>query len=162
MITKEATLALIVRDGQILLGHKIRKGADIGEGTLNGPGGKVEPGQSIHECLETEVYDEVGLRIRAEESDKVAVIEFHIGVQLIFRVHVFLVRNFSGEPTSSNEMEAPTEGWWFRVDDLPFDRMLVSDRDWIPKALTGIPFRANIFQNDDGSALLKPIEYLQW
>ncbi|MEK7201186.1 MAG: hypothetical protein AAB737_00945 [Patescibacteria group bacterium] len=42
MKTTIATLALIVRDGELLLGRKIKKGADIGEQTLNGPGGKLE------------------------------------------------------------------------------------------------------------------------
>ncbi len=160
MKTTIATLALIVRDGELLLGRKIKKGADIGEQTLNGPGGKLEQGQTLFECLATEVKDEVGLTILEEDTEEIAIVTFHNGESSIFRVHVYLVFAFTGEPRDSDEMVKPEGGWWYRFDALPFDQMLASDHHWIPRALLGLHFRAHVYQNENGTTLLKPVEFL--
>lgn len=154
-----ATLALIIRGDKLLLGHKIRKGADIGEGTLNGPGGKVEPGQTLLECLQTETFDEVGITIPAHGAEEVAVITFHNGESSVFVVHVYIVREWEGEPKSSDEMVEPESGWWHKIDALPFHRMLASDQQWLPLALSGKRFHVNVFQNEDASKVLKPLEF---
>ena len=134
IIKKTATLALIVRDGQVLLGHKVRKGADIGEGTLNGPGGKLDPGQSLETCLVEEVRDEVGIEIDPAyaASAKAAVVTFHNGNSLVWEVHVYLIQSFAGEPYDTVEMVRPEHGWWYSFDRLPFDRLLASDAVWMP------------------------------
>ncbi|MCX6787082.1 MAG: hypothetical protein NTY93_00970 [Candidatus Kaiserbacteria bacterium] len=54
---KIATLAIITRGNKILLGLK-RNGCEIGDGTLNGPGGKQEPCETLVECL---------MRVRGEK-----------------------------------------------------------------------------------------------
>ena len=150
---KQATLAFILRDGKVLLGHKIRKGADIGEGTLNGPGGKVEKGQSLEENLVEEVMAEIGLTVL--KATKVAEILFHNGTRNRFNVHVFIVTEFTGEPHESAEMREPDDGWWHDTDELPFDRMLASDREWVPRVLRGERLRGEVFQNDDGSVVTR-------
>lgn len=161
MQTKIATLALIVLNGKLLLGRKIRKGADIGEQTLNGPGGKREPEQTLFECLSTEVVDEVGLVILEEDTEEVAVITFHNGARSVFQVHVYLVRAFEGVPTSTEEMVEPEDGWWHAVDQLPFERMLASDKVWMPRALSGEHFRASVHQSEDGT-VLERIEFFSY
>ena len=40
-----ATLCFVVRDGEILL---IRKKRGLGAGKINGPGGRVEPGDAVN------------------------------------------------------------------------------------------------------------------
>ena len=42
-----ATLLFVVRDGEILLIHKKR---GIGAGKINGPGGRLDPGESTLAC----------------------------------------------------------------------------------------------------------------
>lgn len=164
MKTTIATLALIIQDGKLLLGRKIRKGADIGEATLNGPGGKVDPGQTLFACLATEVYDEVGLTVLEEDTEEIAIVTFHNGKRSVWRVHVYLVFAFTGNPRDSDEMVVPAGGWWYRFDTLPFDQMLASDHEWIPRALMGLHFRAHVYQNADGTKLRKkkPIEFLAY
>ncbi len=162
MKTTIATLALIVRDEKLLLGRKIKKGADIGEQTLNGPGGKLEEGQTLFECLATEVYDEVGLTLLEEDTEEIAIVTCFNGDRSIFRVHVYLVFAFTGEPRDSKEMVEPNGGWWYPFDSLPFDQMLVSDRHWVPRALLGLHFRAHVHQNENGTKLEKPVEYLAY
>ena len=51
---ERATLMFVIQDGQILLIHKKR---GFGKGKINGPGGKMEPGETPRECAirETQV-----------------------------------------------------------------------------------------------------------
>src|SRR3990172_12157236 len=59
-----ATLVFVIRDGEILL---MRKKRGLGAGKINGPGGRLEPGESVEACALREVHEElrvtpVGLR----------------------------------------------------------------------------------------------------
>lgn len=157
---KQATLGLLVRNNQVLLGLKIRKGADIGEGTLNGPGGKVNEGESFEENLIQEVREEVGidLPLAAVLGTKRAVVTFHNGTSSVWEVHVYLISDFSGEPQDSEEMKRPDAGWWYPINDLPFGSMLPADREWIPKVLAGERFTADAYLTDGASEFLS-IEY---
>ena len=156
---KVATLALIVKDGHLLLGQRSRKGTEIGELMLNGPGGKVKEGQTPFECLTEEVQEEVGLTIQEEHAKEVGVVVFHNEGKSDYHVHVFLVSDYSGALTESDEMKMPEGGWWYPLENLPFESMLVSDRDWIPRALKGVHFTAQVYQSEDGTKLTQPIEY---
>lgn len=46
-------------------------------------------------------------------------------------VHVFLTREFEGEPSESDEM-LPR---WFAFESVPFDQMWADDRLWLPHVL---------------------------
>lgn len=155
-----ATLALILKEpDQVLLAQKIRKGPVIGEGKYNGPGGKLEAGQTLLECLQTETFQEVGITIPEDGAEEVAVITFHNGTSSIFKVHVYLVHAWEGEPRNSDEMVEPVEGWWHKIGAIPFHQMLVSDQEWMPLVLSGRRFHANVFQNDAGTELTGKTEY---
>ena len=51
-----ATLVFVVRGGRILL---IRKKRGLGAGKINGPGGRLEPGESPLDCAVREVQEEL-------------------------------------------------------------------------------------------------------
>ena len=62
------TLCFILRGGEILL---IRKKRGLGAGKIVGPGGRLEPGESVLECAVRETIEEVGVvpedpRLRGE------------------------------------------------------------------------------------------------
>jgi 8-oxo-dGTP pyrophosphatase MutT (NUDIX family) len=154
---QKAVLALIVRNGKLLLGEKIRKDADIGEGTYNGPGGKREAGQDMYECLCTETFDEVGIQV--DSATRVATVTFHNGNKSVWEVHMYLVHTWRGDPRPSPEMAMPADGWWHDVRALPFSRMLSSDKEWLPRVLGGERFLADVYQTEDGKELLAPVQF---
>ena len=57
------TLCYIERNGAYLLLHRIKKKQDPNEGKWIGIGGKLEPGETVEECLLREVHEETGLTL---------------------------------------------------------------------------------------------------
>ncbi len=145
---KIATLGIIVRDGQVLFG--LKKKGEIGTGTLNGPGGKQEPDESLRECLIRETQEELGITLVAKDLRKVAKVDFLANEIVDFSVYVFLVENFIGEPQETADM-IPV---WYKVEEMKnqnspvYEKMLESDRYWLPKIFLGQRFSAKVYYKD--------------
>lgn len=130
---RQATLCLLVRDGQVLLAMKKR---GFGTGKWNGAGGKPLSGETIEAAALRETHEEIDVEARTLE--RVATLNFyfpHVPVERDWnqQVCVFLVRTWEGEPRESEEM-APR---WFDMDKLPLDAMWDDDRYWLPRVLAG-------------------------
>lgn len=123
-----ATLLFVVRDGQILL---IEKKRGHGAGKVNGPGGKIEPGETPFECALRETEEE--LHIRAKGVSKVAELWFQMSDYPSILCHVFLAEDFEGTPTETDEA-VPL---WTPLDGIPYERMWADDRHWLPLILDG-------------------------
>lgn len=139
---KIATLAIITRDGKTLLGEK--KKGEIGIGTLNGPGGKLDPGETILECVIRETMEELKITLFANRLEKVAVITFFSAGDPDFQVHVYRTDYLEGELTETADMIPG----WYANDSLPFDRMLGSDHMWFRRVVDGEPFNANVYYRE--------------
>ncbi|MDJ1432288.1 8-oxo-dGTP diphosphatase [Halostagnicola sp. A-GB9-2] len=124
----EATLCFVVRDGCVLL---IEKRRGLGEGLYNGPGGKLEDGETPRACAIRETREEVGIEV--SEPEKAGTLEFVLDGSLHTKCHVFRTDSFDGEPT----MTAEARPEWFAIDDVPYDRMWEDDRYWLPGVLEG-------------------------
>ncbi|MGJ8643748.1 MAG: 8-oxo-dGTP diphosphatase [Luteolibacter sp.] len=123
-----ATLMFVVRDGQILL---IEKKRGHGAGKINGPGGKIDPGETPLECAIRETQEE--LLITAQNPRKVAELWFHMSDYPGILCHVFIADDFDGTPTETEEA-VPL---WVPLDEIPYDRMWEDDRHWLPLVLGG-------------------------
>lgn len=139
---KIATLGIILKDGLILLGEK--KKGEIGTGMLSGPGGKLDPDETLPECLIRETREELALELDPASLELVARIDFYAGDAVDFRVYVYRARIASGEVKETDDM-LPA---WYQISDLPFDRMYESDRHWLPQAARGERFYANVYYRD--------------
>lgn len=62
---KQVAAAVIISGGKILIAR--RKMGEPHAGYWEFPGGKVEEGESPQECLERELIEELGLKVRAGE-----------------------------------------------------------------------------------------------
>jgi len=116
------TLCLLRKDNNLLMGlKKLRWGA----GNYNGFGGKLEPGETLEECIVREVKEESGLNLLKFEKRGVMSFEWDDNIN---EVHIFEGISWSGEPIETEEM-API---WLEIDNLPYDKMWSSDKMWHP------------------------------
>lgn len=124
----QATLLFVVENDKVLL---IRKKRGLGAGKINGPGGKLDPGETFQQCAHREVNEE--LCIVVNESKNAGRLRFQFIDDYSIDVQVFIATNFTGTPTETEEA-IPL---WFNLDDIPFSQMWVDDEIWLPRVLAG-------------------------
>jgi 8-oxo-dGTP diphosphatase len=146
-MTTEATLCYIIRYGKILL---IRKKKGLGEGVWNGPGGKLEKGESLQDCAKRETYEEA--HIVPEAPKKIGELNFYFGQteEVDWHVHVFVADEFDGIEKETDEA-APK---WFRIERIPYDEMWPDDQIWMPLMLEGKKFVGDFYFDRDARNLL--------
>lgn len=143
---RQATLCLLIKEGElgreILLAMKKR---GFGVGKWNGVGGKLDPqrgDRNIVDAAIRETEEEIGVKIK--ELEKVAVLNFYfpyIAKEKSWdqEVHVFLVKNWEGEPAETEEMNPK----WFKESDIPFNEMWADDKFWLSHILGGKKLKAD-------------------
>ena len=135
-----ATLLFVIRDGEVLL---IRKQRGLGAGKINGPGGKVDPGESPLEAAVRETQEE--LLITATEVVAAGELRFQFVDGTALHCDVFRASGFQGEPTETDEA-VPL---WFPIDAVPYDEMWDDDRLWFPHLFAGRWFDGRCVFDDD-------------
>ncbi|MGA1974497.1 MAG: 8-oxo-dGTP diphosphatase [Conexivisphaerales archaeon] len=144
----EATLCLIIRDGQVLL--LLKSKGRFGGGKWNGLGGKLLPGESPLECVRREVGEESGLEIEDPRLRGKLRFQFGDDWSKDWVVHVFSAREFTGELRSSDEGSLR----WFAAEDIPYSQMWEDDRHWLPLLLGGASFSGSFRFDLGGTRLL--------
>ncbi len=121
--TEHATLMFIVDGDKVLL---IRKKRGLGEGKINGPGGRLEPNESIEECAIRETREELG--VTAIEPRLTGRHQFQFSDGYALEVYVFMTHQYSGTAIETDEA-IPL---WTTIDQMPYDEMWEDDRIWLP------------------------------
>ena len=135
-----ATLVFVFREDEVLL---INKKTGLGKGKVNGPGGKVDPGETPEQAAIRECEEELRIRVSNLEYCGEHRFQFVDG----YSIHVWVYRTtvFEGEPEETREAEP----LWTRIDRIPFDEMWEDDQYWIPMMIRGERFQARwIFDGD--------------
>lgn len=141
---------MFVRDGgQVLL---IRKKRGIGAGKINGPGGKLDPGETLLACAVRETQEELG--VTAIDPVEMGELSFEFVDGMRMQVTVFLAHAHEGEAVETEEA-IPL---WTPIDEIPFGEMWADDRFWLLEMLEGKQFRG-WFVFDDDAMLTKRIKF---
>jgi 8-oxo-dGTP diphosphatase len=130
---ERANLCFIQKNGRVLL---IRKKRGLGAGKINGPGGKIEPGETALESAIRETREEIGVTPLEIEERGILHFQFVDGYSLVCTV--FVANDFDGEPVETEEA-TPI---WFSCDALPLAEMWEDDQHWLPQTLSGSCFDA--------------------
>jgi 8-oxo-dGTP diphosphatase len=137
---EKATLLFVLRDGQILL---IDKKTGLGAGKINGPGGRIDPGETALHGAIREVQEELCVTPMGVREAGELYFQFIDGYSL--HGTVFIASDFTGELCETHEA-APR---WTSLDRIPYERMWADDALWIPLMLRSERFRGYfIFDGD--------------
>ncbi len=135
-----ATLMFVIKDGKILL---IEKKRGLGAGKINGPGGKIEPGETPLQAIIRETQEE--LLVTPHAPVKLGELRFSMSVCPDILCHVYRSEDISGTPTETDEA-VPV---WTALDEIPYQRMWEDDRHWLPLVLQRTTFRGSfVFEGE--------------
>lgn len=135
-----ATLVFVVRDGKILL---INKKTGLGKGKVNGPGGKVDPGETPEVCAVRECKEELDITVSDLEFCGEHRFQFVDGYSI--HVYVYRTTEFEGVPSESREAKP----FWVPIDEIPYEEMWEDDQFWLPMVIRGERFQTRwIFDGD--------------
>ncbi len=123
-----ATLMFCLSGTKVLL---IEKKRGFGSGKINGPGGKLEPHETLAACACRETLEETGITVTDPKSAGVLCFSFKDGFSM--RVHPFISTNFRGVATESAEAIP----FWQTIATIPYQRMWQDDKYWLPHVLSG-------------------------
>ena len=130
--TEYANLCFVMRDGQILL---IRKKRGLGAGKINGPGGRLEKGETALAAAIRETQEEVGVTPTGLEQVGELFFQFLDGYKL--HVAVFAANGCRGELCETDEATP----LWCDVGKIPYGEMWEDDAHWLPLLLKRKKFR---------------------
>jgi 8-oxo-dGTP diphosphatase len=130
--TEKGTLCFVMCDGRILL---IRKKRGLGSGKINGPGGRLELGETALEAAVRETKEEVG--VTPTGLEEVGVMYFHFLDGYKLHVTVFAASGCHGQLVESDEA-TPI---WTDVNRIPYHEMWQDDPYWMPLLLKRNKFR---------------------
>ena len=135
-----ATILFVIKDGRILL---IEKKRGLGAGKINGPGGKIDPGETALEAAIRETQEE--LMITPHAPRKLGELRFSMSDCPDILCHVYRADDFSGTPTETDEA-VPV---WTALDAIPYHRMWEDDRHWLPLLLNRQSFLGRFVFDED-------------
>lgn len=135
-----ATILFIVKDGQILL---IEKKRGLGAGKINGPGGKIDFGETALAAAIRETEEELCITPLAPR--KLGELRFSMSDCPDILCHVYRADDFTGTPTETDEA-SPV---WTPLDQIPYHRMWEDDQHWLPLLLNDQSFLGRfVFESD--------------
>jgi 8-oxo-dGTP diphosphatase len=135
------TLVFVVQGGDVLL---IRKRRGLGAGKVNGPGGKVDPGETALESAIRETREEVCITPRALAWAGRNRFQFVDGSAI--DAMVFRASAYDGMPAATPEADP----FWSALARIPYGEMWEDDALWLPHLLAGREFSGRfLFDGDE-------------
>ena len=141
---EQATLLFIMEEQKVLLIHKL---TGLGKGKINGPGGRLEAGETPLQAAVREVEEELLVTPIAPEARGRLRFQFTGGYSL--ECFVFSSTEYTGVPTETHEARPE----WFAQVALPLERMWADDKYWLPQMVDGAAWFEGEFIFDDDTML---------
>ncbi len=126
---RDAVLVFLLRRRSVALGRKLKY---IVAGYRTSAGGKIEPGETPEQAAKRETSEEAGAETHLLLYRGVVEIENIDHSDWNCRLHLYICREFDGEPTNSDEI---IDWQWYDIDNLPWGEIRPSDRTWLEAIL---------------------------
>lgn len=131
----------------------IRKKRGLGAGKINGPGGKIDPGETSLECAVRETQEELGVTALNPAHHGELWFQFVDGLRM--HVDVWVSTRHEG-----NAVETPEAlPLWTPLDALPFDQMWADDEHWLARTLLERRRFIGRFEFDNDTMLSHQMEW---
>ncbi len=125
------TLVYFLRRGKVLL---IEKKRGLGKGFFNGVGGKVHKNESVEQAALRECEEEIcALPKKLHWQGLLEFINYKKREIEMIYVHVFLCKKWKGKVKETEEAKP----FWFKLSEIPWDKMWEDDKFWLPYVLRG-------------------------
>jgi 8-oxo-dGTP diphosphatase len=131
---EKAVLCFVVneKEQKILMIFKKR---GLGKDMYNGPGGRLEPGETHMQAVIRECQEE--LHITPLHLTNAGTIHFDFIDGYSLECEVFKGTAIEGTPTETEEATPH----WFDIDKIPYDQMWEDDSYWLPELIKGRYFK---------------------
>jgi 8-oxo-dGTP diphosphatase len=138
--TEVAVLCFVFRGSEVLLIEKLR---GLGAGKVNGPGGRLEPGETPEQAAIRELQEEIS--VTPQKLSKLGKLRFAFVTGYHLEAWVFRADDHVGSPAPSDEAIP----FWSSLETLPFERMWSDDREWFPYLIRRESFEGSFVFDDD-------------
>lgn len=122
----------------------------FGVGKWNGSGGKVQSGETPEITAVREVKEEIGVGVDPRDLVKIGEVSYrNPDPSWGMYVHIYIVRNWSGEPIETEEMKPQ----WFDPNEV-LELPAWSDFKYLfPKIISQEKFKAEFVYTSDGNTV---------
>jgi ADP-ribose pyrophosphatase len=128
---KETSCGYLIQDHRWLMLYRNKKQNDLNAGKWIGIGGKLEPGESMLQCMSREIKEETGLN--AEQLELRGIVSFEYEDAEPEKIYVYTIERFSGE---MKECDEGTLQWVDESDILSLD-LWEGDKIFLKRLLQG-------------------------
>lgn len=146
--TPSATVCFIRRNDKVLLQR--RTPGRLWAGRLNGPGGKIDVGETPEAAVVREVREETGLLLLRHTHHGALDLIFGVPERSRLRVFVFSCSEFAGRARGGREGALR----WYGERSLPYHRLWPDMRYWLPLVLDGGSVEGTCVFDEGGDRLL--------
>lgn len=126
LMTKKVIASIIQKDSKVLIAQRAKKDSLYGKWEF--PGGKMESGETEHECLKRELFEEFGI---CAEIGTYLCSSFFTHKETNMEMRVYYVPSFTGDFILHDHLEIR----WISIEELPLYDMPDPDRPIVEKLL---------------------------
>ncbi len=134
----EVAAAIIVEDGGTFLAAK-RTGGYL-DGLWEFPGGKIEEEETSCKAAEREIFEELGVYIKAHKK---VLVQEHMYPDKNVRLHFVLSELKPGERVKLRKFEEVNNVAWFTPSTVPLDGFCAADKEAFNKIPWSLIFKDN-------------------
>lgn len=147
----KASMCYIFHKGKALM---IKRKKEPFKGYIVAPGGKFEKGETPGQCIEREVFEETGLRIK---DCALKIVTSELGPEHYnWLLYIFVCSSFEGEVIESDEGEL----CWIDIDKLALCGMSDIDRRMLPYVMDGNRYFMKLRYDEYKNCTIEEIKHI--